>query len=204
MDFFVPAHIWLSAIWKSGWTKMLMMMQIKWLTSTSSTKLANCWWFETNSAQFLTRKKQPEFWNLVWTVPIFLPSDQLAKKEWPSCAATNGIDPAIIARANELAALASRGENLVAACAKLSKTEKATLENAVGIIIRGWPLVWLGLRLTITVSGSDCSKVSRDGLHQCRWNWFSGYQARAGTVALLWDRQFYWSLSDRLSLSRSI
>ncbi|KAL1996734.1 hypothetical protein VTN49DRAFT_7599 [Thermomyces lanuginosus] len=49
------------------------------------------------------------------------------------CAATNGIDPAIIARANELAALASRGENLVAACAKLSKTEKATLENAEAI-----------------------------------------------------------------------
>lgn len=52
-----------------------------------------------------------------------------------SCASMNGIDSAIVNRANELATLASRGENLVAACAKLSKTEEATLENAVGQLV---------------------------------------------------------------------
>lgn len=43
----------------------------------------------------------------------------------------NGIDQAIIARANEIAALCARGENLVAACAKMSVEEMEALEEAV-------------------------------------------------------------------------
>ncbi|EAU38965.1 predicted protein [Aspergillus terreus NIH2624] len=47
------------------------------------------------------------------------------------CAAMNGIDQRIVARADELASLAARGENLVAACAILSESEMRTLEEAV-------------------------------------------------------------------------
>lgn len=48
-----------------------------------------------------------------------------------SCAAINGIDGAIVARANEIASLAARGENLVAACAILSADEMQALQEAV-------------------------------------------------------------------------
>lgn len=48
-----------------------------------------------------------------------------------SCAAINGIDAAIVSRANEIAVLAARGENLVAACATLSVEEMQTLQHAV-------------------------------------------------------------------------
>ncbi|CRG85001.1 MutS protein homolog 5 [Talaromyces islandicus] len=47
-----------------------------------------------------------------------------------SCAAMNGIDPAVVSRADELASLSSRGENLVLACARLSKKEEGILEEA--------------------------------------------------------------------------
>lgn len=43
----------------------------------------------------------------------------------------NGIDQAIIARANEIATLSARAENLVAACAKMSAEETEALEEAV-------------------------------------------------------------------------
>jgi hypothetical protein len=44
----------------------------------------------------------------------------------------NGVDEAIVARANELVSLSARGQNLVAACARMSKAEEAILEKAVG------------------------------------------------------------------------
>lgn len=50
-----------------------------------------------------------------------------------SCAAMNGISQTIVDRANELAALSARGENLVAACATLSAEETETLAEAVGL-----------------------------------------------------------------------
>ncbi|KAJ9303252.1 hypothetical protein DTO271G3_626 [Paecilomyces variotii] len=46
------------------------------------------------------------------------------------CAAMNGIPPAIVDRANEIAALSARGENLVAVCAKMSAEETGALEEA--------------------------------------------------------------------------
>ncbi len=48
-----------------------------------------------------------------------------------SCAALNGINKVIVDRANELASLSARGENLIAACAVLSLEEMQALQDAV-------------------------------------------------------------------------
>jgi hypothetical protein len=48
-----------------------------------------------------------------------------------SCAALNGISKPIVDRANELASLAVRGEDLIAACAELSEEEMQALQEAV-------------------------------------------------------------------------
>lgn len=48
-----------------------------------------------------------------------------------SCAAINGINQAIVSRANELATLSARGENLIAACAVLTSEEAQVLGEAV-------------------------------------------------------------------------
>ncbi|PYH95934.1 DNA mismatch repair protein Msh5 [Aspergillus ellipticus CBS 707.79] len=47
------------------------------------------------------------------------------------CAAMNGISQAIVDRANEIASLSARGENLIDACAALSEKETQALEEAV-------------------------------------------------------------------------
>lgn len=49
-----------------------------------------------------------------------------------SCAAMNGVDPTIIARAEELGFFIARGENLVAACSGISVHEDEELQYAVG------------------------------------------------------------------------
>jgi DNA mismatch repair protein MSH5 len=46
----------------------------------------------------------------------------------------NGVDEAIVIRANELVSLSARGEDLVAACARMSKAEEAILEKAVCVM----------------------------------------------------------------------
>lgn len=43
----------------------------------------------------------------------------------------NGIDPAIVSRAEELGLLSARGEDLVAACATMSEKEGEDLKTAV-------------------------------------------------------------------------
>jgi len=50
------------------------------------------------------------------------------------CAAINGIHQAVVTRANELASLSARGENLIAACATLTAEETQALEEAVGAL----------------------------------------------------------------------
>ncbi|OKL60144.1 hypothetical protein UA08_04558 [Talaromyces atroroseus] len=47
------------------------------------------------------------------------------------CAAMNGVDGSIVERANELVSLLARGQDLVAACARMSKADEAILEEAV-------------------------------------------------------------------------
>lgn len=48
-----------------------------------------------------------------------------------SCAAMNGISSAIVERANELASIAAQGDDLVAACAMMSREEEEDLVDAV-------------------------------------------------------------------------
>jgi DNA mismatch repair protein MSH5 len=45
----------------------------------------------------------------------------------------NGIDASVVARANKIAELLARGENLVATCAGISQTELEELEDAVRV-----------------------------------------------------------------------
>ncbi|KAG2415426.1 hypothetical protein HFD88_006617 [Aspergillus terreus] len=73
------------------------------------------------------------------------------------CAAMNGIDQRIVARADELASLAARGENLVAACAILSESEMRTLEEAEQLARQ-----FLALDLSDGKSGND----TRDELNR--------------------------------------
>jgi DNA mismatch repair protein MSH5 len=49
------------------------------------------------------------------------------------CAALNGIDPAIIARADDLVRLSAQGEDLVASCSKMDDRDRKELEIAVSI-----------------------------------------------------------------------
>ncbi|KAE8401294.1 muts domain V-domain-containing protein [Aspergillus pseudonomiae] len=70
------------------------------------------------------------------------------KSYGPICAALNGINETIVERANELASLAVRGENLTAACAMLSAEEIHALEEADMLARR-----FLGLDLS--TEGSD-------------------------------------------------
>lgn len=44
----------------------------------------------------------------------------------------NGISQTIVDRADEIASLSARGENLIAACAVLSAQETQALDDAVG------------------------------------------------------------------------
>lgn len=72
-------------------------------------------------------------------IHIYLPgATRLSSADYihDSCASINGINQTIVSRANELAALSARGENLIAACAVLSEEEMLLLGEAV----RGSPV----------------------------------------------------------------
>ena len=70
---------------------------------------------------------------LLFTIRAF-PSLKITDLRY-SCAAINGIDPAIVSRANKIASLSARGENIVAACAVLSSEEMQDLEEAVRVYL---------------------------------------------------------------------
>ncbi|KAJ5486021.1 DNA mismatch repair protein MutScore [Penicillium desertorum] len=75
------------------------------------------------------------------------------------CAAINGIDPAIVSRANEIASLSARGENIVAACAVLSSEEMQDLEEA-NSLARGF------LEIDFSQGGPDHVKAVFEGLFE--------------------------------------
>jgi hypothetical protein len=54
----------------------------------------------------------------------------------------NGIDPAIISRANKIGAVSARGEDLVVICAKMSRDEMSELEEAVSLLRN--EMLWFG------------------------------------------------------------
>lgn len=66
----------------------------------------------------------------------------------------NGVDEAIVARANELVSLSARGQDLVAACARMSKTEEAILEKAVCLPF--WTTLMTSGQLILVTKGVDC------------------------------------------------
>lgn len=70
----------------------------------------------------------------MYVQPVFPSSSHTSLQLRPmySCAAINGINQTVVARANELASLSARGENLIAACATLTAEETQALEEAVG------------------------------------------------------------------------
>lgn len=53
---------------------------------------------------------------------------------WNRCAAMNGIDNRILERAEELCLLSARGEDLVAACARISPRDNEDLLYAVCVL----------------------------------------------------------------------
>ena len=95
----------------------------------------------------------------------------------------NGIPPEVTARAEHLARLAARGEDLVAACAVMSETEVAELQNGVSFVFR-FPLFFrfvemmlslllLLLLFTITVVASAFSALFVDKLLRTNPNFFN-------------------------------
>ncbi|KAL6239923.1 DNA mismatch repair protein MutS [Aspergillus navahoensis] len=78
------------------------------------------------------------------------PRLQLGHMEVQSCAALNGISQAIVDRANELATVAARGENLIAACAMLSVDETKALQDAEELA-----RTFLGLDLSDACEGKN-------------------------------------------------
>ncbi|RAK97016.1 MutS family protein MSH5 [Aspergillus ibericus CBS 121593] len=73
------------------------------------------------------------------------------------CAAMNGISQTIVDRADEIASLSARGENLIAACAMLSAEETQALEDADKLARK---FLWLDL------SRADKTNGTRDALEK--------------------------------------
>ncbi|ODM16931.1 hypothetical protein SI65_07896 [Aspergillus cristatus] len=79
------------------------------------------------------------------------------------CAAINGINQAVVTRANELASLSARGENLIAACATLTAEETQALEEA-DALARGF------LEIDMSDSGGTDSRVILEELFESLGN----------------------------------
>ena len=75
----------------------------------------------------------------------------------------NGVDEAIVERANELVSLSARGQDLVAACARISKSEEAILEKTVCVL--------LFLAVFLRTTQLNFLSLYRSRLHADSWNW---------------------------------
>ncbi|KAL4924405.1 MutS family protein MSH5 [Aspergillus undulatus] len=79
------------------------------------------------------------------------------------CAALNGINQAIVDRANELVSLSARGENLIAACAMLSAGEMKALQDADELARR-----FLSMDLSDGCEGRDIRRVLEELFDEIR------------------------------------
>ncbi|KAL4942324.1 hypothetical protein BDV06DRAFT_222261 [Aspergillus oleicola] len=105
-------------------------------------------------AQLAADEQITYLYKFVYSQPPFFRLGRSTKSFGTICAALNGINSAIVDRANELVSLSARGENLIAACAVLSAEEMKALQDADEVARR-----FLGLDLEGGCGGRDVRRV---------------------------------------------